>query len=198
MNDNQRKRLLVFAAGGVVGLYLLDLLVITPATQSWVDQSERINALDKKVTRGEALVEREDRIRKIWAGMMRANLPPDNSAAEDAAYRAFNRWVQDSGVTFNSLTPQWQTHDDGYETLELRATATGDQVSLGKFIYALEVDPLPVNLEECEITTRDTHGSQLTMAMRCSFARLATAINSATSSNSGSGNNNNSSGRNRQ
>ncbi len=177
MRSEQRTALLKIAAGAVVGLFLLDRLVITPATQSWVDQGGRIDALNKKVTRGEALVERESNIRQRWQSMVRANLPADNSVAEDEAYRAFVRWVQASGVTIVSQNAQWQNHEDGnYETFELRVTATGDQVSLGKFVYALEADPLPVNLEESEITTRDAHGSLLNMTLRVTFARLATAL----------------------
>ena len=177
MRSEQRTAVLKIAAGAVVGLFLLDRLVITPATQSWADQSDRIEALSKKVTRGDALVERANNIRQRWNGMKRANLPGDNSVAEDAAYRAFVRWVQASGVTIVSQNAQWQNHEDGgYETFELRVTATGDQVALGKFVYALEVDPLPVNLEESEITTRDAHGSSLNMTMRVTFARLATTL----------------------
>ena len=188
MTSDQRKTVLKIAAMGIVGLFLLDRLVITPATQSWIDQSDRIAALNKKVTRGESLLERESSIRGRWSTMLRANLPNDNSVAEYNAYRAFGRWVAESGVISNSLTPQWQNHDDGYETFELRVTATGDQISLGKFVYLLETDPLPVNLDECEIVTRDVHGSQLTMTMRCTFARLSAASgsgNSVSTSNSG-------------
>ncbi len=180
MNGKQRQRMLVYAACGVGGLFLLDSLVITPAARNWSEQGERIDALQKKVDRGDKLVERERTIRERWAGMTRANLPPDNSVAGDLAYRAFGRWAQESKVVVNAVSPapQWQNHDEGYETIEWRATIAGDQAALGKFIYNLEVDPLPVNLEECEIATRDARGSQLTMTARFTFARLTTAAGS--------------------
>ena len=44
-------------------------------------------------------------------------------------------------------------------TFEFRATVTGDQATLGHFIYEMETDPIPVNLEECEIATRDAQGA---------------------------------------
>ena len=91
MRSEQRQTYLKIAAFGLGGLWLLDLLVFTPATHSWAEQSDRIEALNKKVTRGDALVERENNIRQRWNGMKRANLPENNSVAEDAAYRALVR-----------------------------------------------------------------------------------------------------------
>jgi hypothetical protein len=55
---------------------------------------------------------------------------------------------------------------------EFRASTTGTQSSLGKFIYQLETDKLPVKLEDCELTARDKTGQQLTGALRFSFIRL--------------------------
>jgi hypothetical protein len=76
----------------------------------------------------------------------------------------------------SSLTPspQWQDNSDNAKTLEFRATATGTQASLGRFIYEMETDKIPVSLEEYEITTRDEHGAQLTMTARFTFLRLNT------------------------
>ncbi|MBV9128250.1 MAG: hypothetical protein JO117_09210 [Verrucomicrobia bacterium] len=174
MKSSDRLMFLKIGAAAVVGLFLLDKIVLSPAIASWNDQSERIDALRKKVERGRQLVQREDAIRQRWAEMLHANLPADMSAAESDAFKALSRWVRDSGVALTSLTPQWQTHEEGYESFECRAAATGDQVSLGRFIYELEVDPMPVSLEECEITTRDARGAQLNMTARFSFVRLTT------------------------
>jgi len=51
--------------------------------------------------------------------------------------------------------------------------ATGSQAALSRFLYELESDSsVPVNLEECELTTRDARGSQLTLTARITFLRL--------------------------
>jgi len=167
--------MLKITAISLVGLFLLDRIVITPAIASWSAQSDRIDALRQKVDRGQQLLDRQDAIRTKWAEMMRANLPTEVSAAENEAFQAIGRWARDGGITFASLTPQWQDHDEGYQTLECRASATGNQAQLGRFIYELETDPLPVALEEYEITSRDEHGAELTMTARFSFLRLNAA-----------------------
>ena len=172
-----RQTLLKIGAGLGVGLVLLDFVVIEPAIRSWDAQSDRIDALQKKVDRGQNLLDREDLIRNHWAAMLRANLPPDDSTAEAAAFNDMNRWKADSGITLTSLTPNWQDHEDeGYDAFECRAAGTGDQVSIGHFLFDLGTDALPCNLEECEISTRDAHGQQLTMTARFSFARVSPDI----------------------
>ena len=169
--------MLKIAAGLVAGLWLLDFVVIEPAIHGWDEQSDRIAALQKKVDRGQNLLDREDLIRNHWAAMLRANLPLDDSAAEASAFTDMNRWKADSGITLTSLTPTWQTHEDeGYDAFECRAAGTGDQVSIGHFLFDLGTDNLPCNLEECEISTRDAHGQQLTMTARFSFARVSPDI----------------------
>jgi hypothetical protein len=104
--------------------------------------------------------------------MLRANLPSEVSAAEARVNTAISHWEHTSQIIFTSLTPQWRPPDDGYRTLECRFAANGDQAQVGRFIYELEMDPLPVNLEECEITTRDAHGSELMFTARFSFLQL--------------------------
>ena len=175
MKAEDRKALLWLGVYAVVGLALLDLIVVEPFLNSWGAQSDRIAAVRKKVDRGDALIARQKSTRGRWADMVRANLPADDSMAQDAAYKAVSRWVAESGVSLSSLSfSPWQTHDEGYETIECRVAANGDQASLGKFIYTLEVDPIPVNLDECELTTRDVHGTQLGLTARFTFLRFET------------------------
>ena len=172
-----RTTMLKLLAGVGAGLFLLDWVVIEPAISRWSEQSDRIAALQKKVDRGQNLLDREDRLRNVWTAMQRANLPEDNSSAEAAVYNAMNRWKIDSGITVTNLAPSLQTHEDeGYNALEFRAAGTGDLVSIGRFLFNLNTDALPCNLEDCEISTRDAHGQQLTMTARFSFARVSPDI----------------------
>ena len=172
-----RPTLLKIGAGLGLGLVLLDFMIIEPAIRSWDEQSDRIAALQKKVDRGQNLLDRKDLIRNHWAAMLRANLPADDSSAEAAAFDDMNRWKADSGITLTSLTPNWQAHEDeGFDAFECRAAGTGDQVSIGHFLFDLGTGKLPCNLEECEISTRDAHGQQLTMTARFSFARVSPDI----------------------
>ena len=171
--NNRREFLLKAVAASVLGLFLLDMMVISPVLRGWTEQGKHIAELREQVKRGHQLLAREKTIRDRWVEMLRSNLPAEVSAAETVAFKAVGRWARDCQINLTSLTPQWQSHEDGFETLECRVAATGDQVSLGRFLYELETDPLPVNLEECEFATRDARGAQLTLTARMTFLRLA-------------------------
>jgi hypothetical protein len=173
MQNKQRETILKIAVGVVVGLFLLDRVVLTPALGAWKRQGERLTDLRAKVQRGRQLLGRETSLRGRWDEMLRTDLPDDASAAENDVLKALNRWTRDSRVGFTSLTQQLRNHEDGgYDTNEWRATAVGDQASLGRLIYEIETDPLAARVEDCELTTRDPNGKQLGMSLRFSFVRI--------------------------
>ncbi len=172
MTDSQRLTYLKIGAAACAGLWLLDTFVFTPALAAWSDQGQRIDALRQKVERGQQLIDREDVIRRRWAGMTQENLPAEVSAAENVAFQAIGRWARASGISVASLTPSWQDHDEGYETLEWRISATGTQASLGRFMYEMETDAVPVNFDEYEVSTRDEHGADLSLTGRFSFLQM--------------------------
>jgi hypothetical protein len=172
MQSKSRETLLKLAAAGVAGIFILDRMVIGPSIAAWKNQSERLETLREKVERGRQLQEREDSIRDRWATMLRTDLPDDSSAAENEIFKAIGRWARESRVQFTSLTPLWRSHEDGHDTFECRAVATGDQTSLARLIYEIETDPLPARVETCELTARDPQGRQVGLAVRFSFVRI--------------------------
>jgi hypothetical protein len=179
MRSNRRETILKIVVAAVVGLFILDRAIISPAIARWKSQSERIADLRVKVNRGRQLMEREHAIRSRWDEMHRTDLADEGSAAENEVFKAIGRWGRESRISFTSLTPQWRHHDEGYDTFECRASATGDQDALGRLIYEIESDPLPAHLQECELTARDAQGRQINLTLRVSFMRLAAAERSA-------------------
>ena len=166
-----RTLILKIGVASSLALLVLDMFVIEPAFHSWGEQTTRIAALKTQVDNGQKLLDREKALRDHWGDMMRANLPEEVSAAEDQAFKAVARWAGTSQITFTNLTKEWQTTDN-YKTLDFRISANGSQAQIGRFLYELETDHMPVSLEECEITTRDARGTQLTLTAHFSFLRL--------------------------
>jgi hypothetical protein len=177
-----RQLVLKIAAAGAVALFVLDQFVIEPAWRSWGDQSKRITTLRSEVADGQKLLDREKTLRGHWAGMMQENLPADNSAAENAAFKAVARWQLRAGVQFTNLSRQWKHYDEdipggetaakGYDKLILTIAINGSQASIGRFIYEMESDSIPVNLEKCNLISRDPRGSELAFTATFSFLRL--------------------------
>jgi hypothetical protein len=171
MTTERRLAWLKIGAAAVVGLLVADRVILTPMIGRWQTQGERIAEYRKKVQEGRHLLGREEAIRERWAAMVREDLPPDVAAAENELFQAVARWAGGSRVTFTGLNPQWH-QQEGYEALECRASATGDQVAMARFLSALESDPLAVRMEACEISSRDAQGRQLTLNARFSALRL--------------------------
>jgi hypothetical protein len=172
MHRKQRERLLKIGAGAIVGLFLLDQLVFSWAVQAWSDQSERVAGLRKKVTDAQQLLTRSKQLRARWAEMQRTDLADNNDVAEYDVYKAVQRWAGTSRISFTNMQQNWRVHDEGYDTLEVRATANGEQSTLGRLLYELETDPLPARVHELELSARDAQGKQLAMSLRFSFVRL--------------------------
>jgi hypothetical protein len=175
MTNERRQLLLKIGAAVCAGLYLLDICILEPSLHAWSEQSDRIVALRQKVDQGRQLLQRESALRERWAGMQQANPPAEESAATNVAVKALSRWERDSQITISGFVPQaqWQSRDDGFKTYECRITANGTQATIGRFLYELESDTtIPVNLEECELATRDARGGQLTLTARITFLQL--------------------------
>jgi hypothetical protein len=174
MTTEQRITWLKIAAAVLIGLFAAERLVLSPLLlQPWKEQGERIALLREQIERGQLLLDRDVAIRERWTEMQRSDLPPNTSEAENELLKAIARWTANSRVSLTSLTPLWRNHEEGFQTLECRATATGSQAALGRFLYELETDPLAVRLETCEITARDDKGQQLTMNARFTALQLA-------------------------
>ena len=175
MTNERRQLLLKIGVAVCAGLLLLDYGIIEPSLHAWAGQSERIAALRQKVDQGRQLLQREASLRERWAKMQQANPPAEESEATNVAIKALNRWEHDSQISISGFVPQsqWQSRDEGFKTYECRVTANGTQATLGRFLYELESDTtIPVNLEECELATRDARGGQLTLTARITFLRL--------------------------
>lgn len=171
MENKRRETILKIAVGVVVGLFVLDWLVLTPAATAWKAQGERLATLRRDVTRGRQLLEREKSLRGRWAEMHRTDLDDDLSVAEDDVYKAIFRWTRESKVSFTSLTPDPRQHE-GYDTLEFRASANGDQGSFARLLYEIETDPLAARVLDFDISARDAKGQQLALTMKFSFVRI--------------------------
>ena len=172
MQSKNRETFLKIGVAVVVGLFLLDRVVLGPGIVSWKAQGERLAELKVKVERGRQLLEREKSIRARWNEMQRTDLPEDDSLAENEVFTSIARWASASRVGITNLTPHRGNHDGSYDTFEWRASATGDQAALGRLIYEIESDALPVRVEECEMSTRDTKGQQLALSLRFSAVRI--------------------------
>ena len=168
MQIKNRQQLLIIVASVAFGLLIADALVLTPLTKSWKARTAKIADLRKQVDDGEKLVKRADALTSRWAQMRSGALPNSKSAAEQQVLKAFDTWSQDARISVNSITPQWKSDSEEYQTLQCRVDASGSVGTLARFLFNLERDPMALKIESVEITARDKDGQNLSLGLQVS------------------------------
>jgi hypothetical protein len=165
METKNREKMLLIVTGGCLVLLLLNWLVISPLTASWHRRSDRIAELRKSIADGDLLRRRGDTIRERWERMSTNALSSTPTVAERQLFDAFDRWVRESRVTEGSFKPQLKQTDDNYAVEECHAEVTGTYDTIIRFLYDLEKDPIGVQLQGVELTSRDDNGRQISLGL---------------------------------
>ncbi len=160
-----RQHLLLFLVGVLAAYWISDKVIIGPLTKTWGARSDRIKELRTRIAQGKESLNRERVIVADWERMRTNALPGVVSSAEGTVLRAFDRWSAESRISVTSVKPQWKHPEDDYMTLECRVDANGSLSALSRFLYEVEADPLGVRIDSLELSTRESDGSQLTLAL---------------------------------
>lgn len=169
MQIKNREQFLKILAITALALLILDKVLTPPLTKFWHDRSQRITELQNNVQNGERLRRRRAVIHSEWAAIQAASLTNNTTVAEQQLFHGIDQWSQSSGVTINSITPQWKQGTDGtYKTLECRVDASGSIERLTRFLYDLENDPMALKLQGIELTSSDNTGQQLALGVQIS------------------------------
>ncbi len=162
MKGKSRERLLIFTTIICLSALGLDKAVVTPLMGLWEARAQEMEQLEKSLSKGQLLINREREIRRRWREMQRDSLPESVSQAENQVLKSFDQWINKSEINLVSLKPQWKTfEDEEYKTLECRAIAQGGIEEVARFLYELERDDLSIKVENMELTSRDEQGQSL-------------------------------------
>jgi hypothetical protein len=168
MKIKNRQQLLAILAVSGLGLLIADWCVFTPLTHLWQARSKQVAELRQDIAQGSSLLKREQPVRRRWEEMRTNTLPLNTSLAEQQILKAFDTWSQQSRVSVTSITPQWKHDTDDYMTLECRVDAAGDLSALAQFLYAVERGPMALKVVSAELSSHDTFGQQLSLALEVS------------------------------
>jgi Tfp pilus assembly protein PilO len=166
VDSEKRKRLLYIVAAVCIAAWVADTLVVTPLTDLWSARSARIQELRQDLVKGAGLLDREPALKAKWEAMKTSALPNRVSDAETAVLESVNRCTADSKLSVMSVKPRWNLAVKDFQTLEIQLEGVGGIDSVAKFLYDLEVDPLPLRVEDLEITAQDEKGARLNLTLR--------------------------------
>lgn len=171
--QNRQKFLLVITIS-ILAIFIADSVIYEPLKQNWHDRAKRIADLKAKVDEDNRLLKRKTQILAHWEHMKNNVLPPNSSQAGSAILKAKDRWVEKSGVGMEDFSPQLKqdsdpnSSSDVITTWECRSDASGNMRSLLNFLWAIESDPMGVQLEDIEISAKDNSGEELTLGLTLS------------------------------
>ncbi len=169
MQIKNRQQLLTILTITVIGLLVLDKIISPPLTAMWKERSTRLTNLQNQVKEADRRQRGKDSLRSRWAQIQSSSLTNDTTMAEQQLISGLNRWSQMSGVSLNTITPNWkQGADASYKTIVCRVDASGSIDRISEFLYELETDPMALRLESVEMTSKDNNGSVIGANMEIS------------------------------
>jgi hypothetical protein len=168
METKNREKLLLIGTGAVAALWVLNLIVVSPLTDSWHSRSAEIAKLKEEIANGASLTRRGETIRDRWDDMRANALANNPTAAERQLFNAFDRWVSAGGVSEGSFHPQPQEGDSNFTTVDCRSDVSGNLSSITDFLRAMSKDPLANKVDSFELTSKDDNGRQLTLGLSLS------------------------------
>lgn len=168
MTTKNREWILVITAVVCIGAWVADSFILTPLANTWKNRSERIEELRNQLTSGELLVQRETAIRDRWDQMKAKAFTSEIPEAEDRILKSANRWAQTSGLSLSSLKPRVTQESEEFKKAEFTAAGQGNIETVTRFLYELELDELPLKVENLQISTHDKTGKELALDVRFS------------------------------
>lgn len=169
MQIKNRQQFLTILTIVAVALFAVDKILTPPLVKVWNDRKTRITKLRDDVKQAEARRRDANYLRNRWAQIQSNTLTNNTTLAEQQLFSGLNRWSEMSGITINTVTPQWkQGSDPSYKTLECRVDASGSLDRLSRFLYELETDRLTLKVQSVELTRTDNDGTAIAMGLQIS------------------------------
>jgi hypothetical protein len=180
METKNREKMLLIAVAVCVGLYLLNLLLISPLCASWSARQDKIKQLKDTIRDGLAMKANAQSIEDKWNSMSTNTLPPNPTLAESRLYQAFQTWATSSQVILVGQRPQAKDSEDPtYSNEEWHADVTGSLPQIFAFLSSVESSPMGLKVDSVELSSRDDRGTQLALGLTVSGLILNPPTNSA-------------------
>jgi len=157
-----RERRLIGAAGGVLGLFLVYQLLVSPFLSYRQDLQDEITAHREQLENGKAyltrtadLTRQRDQLQKMFQ-QVRSQLVPGDTPTLAAAnlQNTLHSLATDKGVEIQSTQVMRDDTVGDFRRVAVRITVTGDLKPLADFLAGLEHGPTRVAIPFLEISRR--------------------------------------------
>jgi len=162
-NNKQQtiNKLLPIIAITCISLLMVDKIIITPLTNKYKKQSQKINKLKTKITKGEALLKQKKQLQQYWKKYQKNSLPADKPTSEAITVQTINTIAEENNILITSLKPRWKQEKNKQPELIINTSSKGDWNNIAKFIFALQTSNLPIALQKTKISANQNSSMNL-------------------------------------
>ena len=164
----KRERNIAIGVGLAVAIFVLDQYLLAP----YFERQKQIGDATSKVTlqlaRADKTFNMERRLKRVWTDIISGGLKTDASEAESQALNAVREWAQDAGVVLTALKPERASQEGKFQVISFHVTATGPMRAISKLTWAMETAPIPVRVNDLQLTPRKEGTDDLQVQMSVS------------------------------
>jgi hypothetical protein len=170
---SQREKYIAIATGGVLLLFLLYSVVLTPVMDGRGRIQSEKERLETKLAQAQRIFDRRDQLSEQWQGMKSGGLGVDPSDIESRVLNAVEQWSDDCGLPISTLKPDRDRGDGELREIFFNLALAGDMEAVGRFLWEVENCELPIRITEFQLGSRGGDGSDLSLQIKLSALYLA-------------------------
>lgn len=149
-----RERSIAWIAGIVIGALALDSLLVRPLMARQTDAQERIGNAAKQLAAADGTFQNKLRAQSRWNDMAGNTIQADPPTAESQLLNHARDWAREADLSLTSLKPERTELEQGFGKITVRAAATGNMQSLGRFLFAVQNAGIPVRVVDITVNSR--------------------------------------------
>lgn len=172
---NKREKTIGIALVCVVGLVVLYSFVVEPYFDARAQAQVNLQSAVDGLRSADVLFRRERKLRPVWANLTANGLTATPSDAQAQLLNSLNTWIQESGVSLSSMTPDLPAPEKEKQFIRVGAklSVTGPMSAVAKLMYRLETAKIPLNVEDMQINQRKEGADDLQVTVSLSTLCLA-------------------------
>ncbi|MDB5172411.1 MAG: hypothetical protein JWO87_873 [Phycisphaerales bacterium] len=168
---SKREQQLGIIVGVAVALAAGYYFVVKPYTDRLATVSGQQKDTEEKLKAARTLFEQRIELRTQFKKMVAGGLKSDRSEADSQVQHALRDWSQECGLRTLSVKPERETTERNFLALSFHLTGSGSQASIAKLIWAIETAPMPMRVDEVQLSPQkegmDDLQLQLTVSTLC-------------------------------
>ena len=180
----RRERLLAFIVAALVAIWSIDSVLIAPLSDWYASCSEDIERYEQDINEAQILIDRQKRIMDSWRSQHAAGLLKDEQSARFDLQDFVVKAAAVATVQIDSIGAQSAAvavAEDTFLSLGLSLSAQGNLKQVQDFVQRIELAPMPLRIERCELASHDAKKDHIQLSVALSTLIVAEQLHAGRS-----------------